>query len=190
MLVEHGYTALALDMYGEGKQATNLDKARQYSSEVMQDQDLARTRFEAALTLLRQHPTTDPEQLAAIGYCFGGAVVLQMARAGVPLQGVVSFHGLLDTPKPAQTGAVQAQILVCHAAEDAFVPFEQVQAFIQKMQQEKVYFQFISYPEAQHGFTNQEATNYAQIFKLPIGYNAAADIQSWSDMLLFLRSVF
>ncbi|MCZ6679207.1 MAG: dienelactone hydrolase family protein, partial [Candidatus Poribacteria bacterium] len=118
MLVELGYTALAVDMYGDGKQAEHPDDAGKFASEAMRNMDAGKARFVAAMEFLKKHKTTDPEHIAAIGYCFGGGVVLQMARLGVDLDGVVSFHGSLSTSKPAQPGAIKAKILVCHGADD------------------------------------------------------------------------
>ena len=189
-LAEAGYTAFAVDMYGDGKRAEHPDQAGEFSSVVMQNMDLGRARFMAALALLREHSTTDPEQVAAIGYCFGGGVVLQMARFGVDVKGVVSFHGSLSTSQPSEPGAIKAKILVCHGAEDAFIPQEQVDQFIAEMQSAQAYLQFISYPGAPHSFTNPEADAYNQKFDIPVGYNAEADAQSWADMLRFFEGLF
>lgn len=133
MLAELGYTALALDMYGDGKQAHHPEDAGKFSSAVMQDPAGARKRFDAALQLLQKHKSTDAKRVAAIGYCFGGGVVLHMARAGENLRGVASFHGSLATAVPAAKGKIKAKILVLNGADDPFVPAEQVQAFKQEM---------------------------------------------------------
>ncbi len=190
MLAQLGYTALAVDMYGEGKRAEHPDDAGKFASAVMQNLPAAQARFEAALNLLKKHKTTDPTRLAAIGYCFGGGVVLHMARLGVPLKGVVSFHGSYGTQTPAQPGKVKAAVLVCHGAEDSFITAEQIAAFKKEMADAKVDFQFISYEGAKHSFTNPEADSFAEKFNLPLGYNQTADEKSWADMQQFFKRIF
>ena len=190
MLAELGYTALAIDMYGEGRQADHPEEAGKFAAKVLQNLPLGKARFQAALDLLREHPTTDPRRIAAIGYCFGGAVVLQMARVGADLQAVVSFHGALSTEQPAQTGAVKARILVCHGAEDTLITQNHIEQFHKEMKTAGADYQFLIYPNARHSFTNPAADVYAQRFGLPLGYNAAADRQSWAEMLTFLENSF
>ncbi len=190
MLAELGYTALAVDMYGDGKQAAHPDDAGKFATEVMQNLDAARARFEAALTLLQGHHTVDPDQIAAIGYCFGGGVVLHMARLGLDLDGVVSFHGSYATQHPAQPGQVKAAVLVCHGEADRFVTPEQIDALKKEMVDAGVDFQFISYPGALHSFTNPAADSLGQKFNLPIAYNQEADEKSWSDMQAFFKRLF
>ncbi|HAM52851.1 MAG TPA: dienelactone hydrolase [Nitrospiraceae bacterium] len=190
MLAEMGYTALAADMYGEGKQALHPEDASKFSSELMKNFNTAKTRFMAAMEFLRKQPTVDPERIAAIGYCFGGGVVLNMARMGVDLKGVASFHGSLTAVKPAQPGAVKAKILVLHGADDKFVTPEQVEAFENEMKNAGADFRIISYPGAMHGFTNPDADEYAKKFNLPLGYNAEADKKSWDELRKFLKMIF
>ena len=190
MLAEVGYTALAIDMYGEGKQATHPDDAGKFASEVMKNFDAAKARFTAAMDFLKQQPTVDPTRIAAIGYCFGGGVVLNMARQGVDLKGVASFHGSLTAVKPAQTGKVKAKILVMTGADDKFVPPEQVEAFKKEMKAAWADFQVISYPGAVHSFTNPEATALGKKFNLPLAYNADADKKSWLELQKFLDKIF
>jgi len=190
MLAELGYTALAVDMYGDGKQAAHPDEAGKFASAVFQNMPEAKARFLAALGLLKKHQTTDPARIAAIGYCFGGGVVLHMARMGVDLKGVVSFHGNYATQTPAQAGAVKATVLVCHGADDVFITQEQIAAFKKEMQDAKVDFQFISYPGAKHSFTNPDADAAAKKFNIPLAYNEAADKQSWADMQKFFKKIF
>ncbi|HXX56578.1 MAG TPA: dienelactone hydrolase family protein [Thermodesulfovibrionales bacterium] len=190
MLAEMGYTALALDMYGGGKQAIHPDDAGKFSSELMKNFDVAKARFMAALDFLKQQPTVDPLRIAAIGYCFGGGVVLNMAREGVDLKGVASFHGGLNAVKPAQPGAVKAKVLVLHGADDKFITPEQIDAFKNEMKNAGVDYRFIAYPGAIHGFTNPEADEYAKKFNLPLGYNAEADRKSWEELEKFLSTIF
>ncbi|NIR59894.1 MAG: dienelactone hydrolase family protein [Gammaproteobacteria bacterium] len=190
MLAELGYTALALDMYGKGRQARHPDEAGEMASQVRRNLDLATRRFEAALELLRGHGTTDPTDMAAIGYCFGGGIVLEMARAGVELDAVASFHGTLAPRQPARPGAVNAQVLVLHGADDPFVSDEQVAQFKAEMERAGVDYRFISYEGAKHAFTNPRADEYAEEFDLPLAYDAEADRKSWAELTRFLEQVF
>ncbi|HXX80872.1 MAG TPA: dienelactone hydrolase family protein [Thermodesulfovibrionales bacterium] len=189
MLAEMGYTALAVDMYGGGKQAMHPDDAGKFSSELMKNFDTAKARFVAALDFLKKQPTVDPERIAAIGYCFGGGIVLNMARQGVDLKGVASFHGSLAAVKPAQQG-VKAKLLVLHGADDKFVTSEQIVAFKQEMTNAGADFRLIEYPGAIHSFTNPDADEYAKKFNLPLGYNAEADKKSWEELTKFLGKIF
>jgi dienelactone hydrolase len=189
MLAELGYSALAVDMFGEGKQAMHPDDAGKFSSELMKNFDAAKARFMAAMDFLKQQPTADPARIAAIGYCFGGGVVLNLAREGIDLRGVASFHGSLKGVKPAQPGDVKAKILVLHGADDKFVTPEQIEAFKQEMKAAGADFRFISYPGALHSFTNPEATELGKKFNMPIGYNAEADKESWNETKGFLNTV-
>jgi dienelactone hydrolase len=190
MLAQLGYTALAVDMYGGGKRATHPDDAGKFSSELMKDFAAAKARFVAALELLKNQKTVDSEKMAAIGYCFGGGVVLNMARQGVDLKGVASFHGNLAAVQPAQPGAVKARILVLHGADDKFTTPEQIESFNQEMKNAGADFQFISYPGAMHSFTNPDADRYAKKFHIPLGYNAEADKKSWEELKRFFNTIF
>src|SRR6266536_741793 len=133
-LAEAGYVGFALDMYGNGKGTTHPQEAQAFVAEVTKDPAVGAARFNAALAQLKQDPHVDTTRIAAIGYCFGGAVVLGMARGGTDLDAVVTFHGALATQTPAQPGAVKARILVLTGAADPFVPPEQVEAFKKEMQ--------------------------------------------------------
>jgi dienelactone hydrolase len=190
MLAELGYTALAIDMYGDGKKAEHPDQAGEFASQVMKNQDVAKKRFMAGLDFLKNQPQTDPEKMAAIGYCFGGATVLNMARQGVDLDGVASFHGSLATSTPAQPGQVKAKVLVLHGADDSFITPEQVTAFKQEMDKAGADYEFIAYPGATHGFTNPDADELAQEFHMPIAYNAEVDQKSWEKMKDFFDKIF
>jgi len=190
MLAELGYTALALDMYGDGKQAEHPDDAKKFAGEVRNNFEMAKARFEAALGRLKEHRTVNPDQVAAIGYCFGGGVVLEMARAGVDLDAVVSFHGTLGASEPAVPGRINSDILVLTGAQDPMVPEEQVEAFRKEMEDAEVDFEVISYPDAKHAFTNPEADRYGEKFGLPLAYDERADRQSWQAMQEFLEGVF
>ena len=190
MLAELGYTALAVDMYGDGKLAEHPDEAGKFMNEVMQNMSTGHKRFLAAYGLLLQHETIDPDRIAAIGYCFGGSVVLQMARSGMDIDGVVSFHGGLSTTTPADPGQIKTKILVCHAEDDQLVPMEQVKQFRKEMKQAQADFKIITYPGAKHSFTNPDADSFAKKFNLPLAYDETADKRSWSDMQKFLSQIF
>jgi len=190
MLAEQGYTALALDMFGDGKQAHHPDDAQKFSSEVSQNEALARARFEAALNLLKKEQTVDGDRIGAIGYCFGGSVALNMARIGEPLKVVLSFHGPLGTQHPAATGAIKARIVSFTGEADPFIPAEQVAAFRKEMDHAGANYQVVTYPGAMHSFTSPEADKYGKEFKLPLAYNAEADKDSWAKGLAVMAEVF
>jgi dienelactone hydrolase len=156
----------------------------------MQNFDVSKARFLAAMDFLKQQVMVDPTRVAAIGYCFGGGVVLNMARQGVDLKGVASFHGTLKAVKPAQPGGVKAKVLVLHGADDKFIPQEQIEAFQQEMKTAGADFKFISYPGALHSFTNPEADENAKKFNMAIAYNAEADQKSWNELKNFLKTIF
>jgi dienelactone hydrolase len=190
MLAELGYTALAVDMYGEGRVGDHPREASDFMNAVLNHADVAKARFVAAQKFLQQEPTVDPTRIAAIGYCFGGATVLMMAREGVDLAGVVSFHGLLNAGAPAQPGRIKARILVETGADDAMASPDEVAAFEQEMQAANANFRVDSYPGAKHGFTNPDADAIAKRFQLPVGYDATADARSWAATLKFFQEIF
>jgi len=186
-----GYTALALDMYGDGKKADHPEDAKKFMQEVMANMEAGTARFKAAKEILEKHPSSDPSRTAAIGYCFGGAIVVAMARAGLDLKGVAAFHaGGLAGNAPAMPGAIKAKLLVGNGADDPFVNPEVVTAFKQEMKDAGVDLTYISYPGAKHSFTNPAATARGQKFGLPLEYNEAADKASWAELEKFLDRVF
>jgi len=190
-LAELGYAALALDMYGEGKTAEHPSDAQQFSSAVMENVETAKSRFLAAADVLKSHETVDESDIAAIGYCFGGGVVLHMARLVVDIDGVVSFHGSLGTRTPAEEGAVKAAILVCHGEDDPFVPPDAVHAFMEEMQEADADYKFIAYPGARHSFTSPGADEKAEEFGMNgLGYDQDADEESWAEMQRFFHKIF
>lgn len=190
MLAKMGYTAFALDMYGNGKKADHPKDAGKFSGEVKKNMPVARARFKAAMDVLQSHSTTDADNIAAIGYCFGGAIVLEMARSGMDLKGVVSFHGSLGTANPAQKGKVKARVLVLNGAADPFVKQAQIDAIAKEMEAAGVNYQFINYPGAKHSFTNPGADKYGKKFKIPLAYNKSADKKSWAAMQKMFEDVF
>ena len=186
-LAEAGYVGFALDMFGKGKVTTHPQEAQAFVSEATKDPAVLAKRFNAALEQLKRDPHVDPRRIAAIGYCFGGAVVLDMARAGADLAAVVTLHGALATKTPAQPGKVKARVLVLAGDADPFVPPEQVEAFKQEMQTAGARFEVVTFPGAKHGFTNPDAGKYGMD---ALAYNADADRQSWAAMLKLFKEVF
>ena len=189
MLAELGYTAMAVDMYGDGKTADHPDNAGKFATAVRQDQDMMQARFNAARHYLNSQETVDPELNAAIGYCFGGSVVLGMARSGADLDGVVSFHGSLGGLPPV-SDKVTAKVLAANGADDPFNSKESIELFKEEMETAGVDFEFINYPGVKHSFTNPDANVFGEKFGLPLEYNAEADKASWQKMQQFLDSIF
>lgn len=189
-LAAEGYVALAVDMYGEGRSSDHPDEAGAFMQEALARSEGLEGRFSAALQLLREDPLTRADDIAAIGYCFGGSVVLNMARAGMDLDGVVSFHGGLEPLTPARKGKVQAEVLVFNGADDPMVPAEQVAAFHREMENAQVDYEFVDYPGALHSFTNPDADRKAEETGLPLAYDAHADRDSWTRMLAFFDQLF
>jgi dienelactone hydrolase len=188
-LADLGYVAMAVDMYGNGLQADNPEMAGKLATPFYENPAMARERFTAALQTLKSLAVTDTNKIAAIGYCFGGAQVLNMARLGVPLKGVVSFHGNL-VGVPPQKDMVKAAVLVLHGADDQFVPQTEVATFKKQMDSLGIPYIFKAYPGATHAFTNPAATEMGKQFNIPIAYNAAADTASWNEMKQFFRDIF
>ncbi|MDR6917574.1 dienelactone hydrolase [Pseudomonas sp. 3296] len=187
-----GYSALAIDMYGGGKNTEHPKDAMAFMQAVLKDSSAAAVRFQAGLELLKQQPQTDANKVAAIGYCFGGGVVLNAARQGAPLLGVVSFHGALATNTPAPPGSVKAKILVEHGALDSMVTPDAVAAFKAEMDKAGADYTFVSLEGAKHGFSNPDADrlSHGDHGGPDIGYNKAADERSWADMQAFFKRIF
>ncbi len=190
MLAELGYTAMAVDMYGDGKTADHPEDAGKFSSAVGGNLPLARARFDAAVARLKQEPTVETENIAALGYCFGGGILLNMARMGTDIDGVVSFHGSVATKSPAKKGEIKTRIRVFNGADDPFVKPEQIEAFKKEMDAAGADYKLVNYPGALHSFTNPEADTLGKKFKLPLAYNAEADKDSWEQTQTFLQEIF
>lgn len=189
MLAELGYVAFAVDMYGEGRTAAHPDDAGKMASAIGSNPELGKLRFDAARKALAAQDTVDSKNIAAIGYCFGGAVVLNMAQLGEPLKGVVSFHGSLAPQPSLKKNSVTAKMLILNGADDPFVTAEQITAFKAAMDQANVDYTFINYPGAKHSFTSAEADEYGKKFNMPLAYNKSADEASWAEMQMFLKKV-
>ena len=187
-----GYNALAIDMYGDGKHTEHPQDAQAFMAEALKDPATSARRFDAGLNLLKLQPNINKHQLGAVGYCFGGKVVLDAARRGEKLDGVVSFHGALATQTPAQPGVVRAKILVEHGGADSMVTPEQVKAFKAEMDAAKADYEFVEQPGAKHGFTNPDANRlgHGDHGGPDIGYDKAADQRSWQDMQAFFKRAF
>jgi dienelactone hydrolase len=175
-------------MYGGGKLATHPDDAQKFMDEALKDPAGLLARFNAALAALKSDPHVDPTRIAAIGYCFGGSVVLNMARAGHPdLDAVVSFHGILGTQTPAKKGAVHARVLVLTGTDDSMVPAADVEAFRKEMESAGATYAIVTYPGARHSFTNPSAGTHGMA---ALAYHPEADKQSWVAMLTLFKDVW
>ncbi len=180
-----GFVTFACDMYGDGV-AGDRERVMARIMELSRDPVRLCQRAQAGLDVLASHPQVDG-RLAAVGYCFGGMTVLELARSGIGLAGVVSIHGSLKTSRPAQASAIKTKVLVCHGALDPHVPMVQVNAFIGEMNGAGVDWQLIVYGGAMHGFTHRNAAAYT----VPgVAYDAFADARSSAAMQNFLDEIF
>jgi dienelactone hydrolase len=186
-LAELGYVALAGDPYGDGAQATDLPGAMKLATPLFENVDKLRKRGRAGLDKLASLPQVDSGKLAAIGFCMGGTFSLELARDGAPLRGIVTFHGGLQTQRPAAAGQVKAKILVCTGADDPMIPIAQVNGLAEEMTKAGANWQIISYPGTVHSFTNVDADSVG----MPgIKYNKYADEHSWKAMKSFFEEIF
>ena len=186
-LARMGYTAFSADIYGVGIRPGNSEEAGAQAGIYRKDRDLMRARADAGLQVLLASNLVDRTRVAAMGYCFGGGVTLELARSGAPLAGAVSFHGNLDTPDPADAASIKGKVLVLHGADDPLVPFEQVLAFQEEMRNAGVDWQFIAYGGAVHAFTNPGAGSDNS---RGAAYNERADRRSWEAMKTFFGEIF
>jgi dienelactone hydrolase len=186
-LAQAGYVGFALDMYGKGKVTSHPKDAQAFMEAATKDPAVVKARFQAALDELNKDPHVDPQKTAAIGYCFGGAIVLSMARMGVDLDAVASFHGALGALPPVAPGAVKARVLVLNGADDPMVTREQVAAFKKDMTAANAKFDFVDLEHAKHSFTNPDAD---KVGMPALAYDAHADQASWDAMLKMFREVF
>lgn len=186
-LAELGFVAFVADVYGKGVRPQNAQEAGAQAGSFYGDRQLLRDRMNAGLQVLAQHQLSDDQRLAAIGYCFGGAAVLELARSGADVRGVVSFHGNLGTPNPADAKGIKGKVLVLHGANDPHVSEEQVDEFESSMHDAGVDWQLVEYGGAVHGFTNPKNTGDPST---GVAYNADADRRSWEHMKLFFAELF
>lgn len=190
MLAALGYTAFALDMYGTGKLANHPKDAKGFMMATMSNLATAEKRFDTAHELLKNQTMVDATRTAAIGYCFGGGVVLHAARTGRDLKGVVSYHGSLQPRASAEKGMVKAQVRVFNGASDPLIKPEHIDAFKKEMEMAGVDYSFVNYDGALHSFTNPEADMFAKKYKMPVGYDANADASSWAQTRAFFQDLF
>lgn len=186
MLAELGYNVFVADIYGKGIRPQPPESGKE-AGKYKTDRKLYRERLLAGLEQLRQTPQADPAQIAAIGYCFGGTGVIELARSGAMVKGVVSFHGGLDSPAPADGKNIKGKVLALHGADDPFVPAKDLAAFEQEMKDAGVDFKLVQYPGAVHAFTQKAAGNDNS---KGAAYNEAADKASWEEMKAFFERLF
>ena len=189
-LAGFGYTALGVDLYGAATTADHPDEAGKLMNEVLEDMGAGTQRLKAAVVALTEQPGVDASRLGAIGFCFGGAMALHLARIGTSLKAAVSFHGALDSFHQTAPGSIKARVLVCHGGADEFVSKESIQSFHDEMKSAEADYEFISYPGALHGFTSPEADENGQKYGLPLAYDEAADKKSWEAMTNLFNDVF
>lgn len=189
MLAELGYVAFAADMYGNGLVVDNPNDAQKEASLIYSNPTILKERFNAAYETLIKNNLVDSKHIAAIGYCFGGTVVLNAANMGIPLDAVVVFHGGLKGFK-ADSVINKSHILVCNGAEDKFVTSEDITNFKKSMDKVGANYEFINYKGATHAFTNPSSTETGKKYNMPIAYNEKADIDSWNDMQKFFAKYF
>jgi dienelactone hydrolase len=190
MLAELGYTAIAVDMYGDGKQAEHPDDAGKFAGQVFSNLDEAQSRFTQAIETLKSHETVDGEKIAAIGYCFGGSIVLSMANAGYDLDAVAAFHSGVQLPVQPDSSTFKAKVLVCNGGADPMVTAESVEAFKASMDAIGADYDYIAYDSVVHAFTNPGADALGEKFGLPLAYNAEADKDSWNRLTELLKDTF
>ena len=188
-LAKLGYTAIAVDMYGDGKQATHPGDAGKFAGAVFANLPEAKSRFNAAMKLLQNHESVNSEKVAAIGYCFGGSVVLTMANSGADLDAVAAFHSGVGLPIMPNKD-LKARVLVCNGADDPFISKESIVKFKSDMDSIGAKYEYISYPSVKHSFTSKEADANGKKFNLPLEYNKEADEKSWASLQKLLNEVF
>jgi len=191
MLAKLGYTALAVDMYGDGKFAEHPKKAGEFMNAAFADWEGSQAKFNAAKKLLQSQATVDPKRIASIGFCFGGAVSLRMARGGADLSAVVAFHSALPTDPPVSPGQVKAAVLVINGADDVWLDPKAVASFKKEMSGAAKDFKYIDLKGAKHSYSNRQADEFSKKFKLDnLAYNKEADQKAWAAMQALFKRVF
>jgi len=186
-LAAMGYVAFALDMYGKDKVADHPEQAKEFMKKVTQNVDTWQKRVLAGLEILKKQPNTDSNRIAAIGYCFGGSTVQQLAYSGADIRGIVSFHGSLIPPTESAVKQTKAKILICHGASDPYTKPEALPTYLTTMNASGIDWKMSIYAHAKHAFTNPDADNYGMA---AVGYNRTADRRSWEDMKQFFNEIF
>lgn len=186
MLAQLGYVAFCVDIYGKGVRPQTVEEASATAGKYKKDRALLRARVNAGLETLRKQKNVDPKHIAAIGYCFGGTTVIELARSGADVAGVVSFHGALDSPTPADGKNIKTKVLALHGADDPFVPAADIEAFEKEMRDAKVDWRLIRYGGSVHSFTDWNADGSLKGAQ----YNEKADKRSWEDMKQFFKELF
>lgn len=187
MLAKMGYVAFAADMYGDNKVTSHAKDAKGWMTQITANIDAWQKRAQLGLAQLKKHKLTTADHTAAIGYCFGGATVMQLAYSGSEVDGVVSFHGSLPVASEAQAKAIKSKVMVAHGYADSFIPKERITQFKEALEKAGADWQFHSYSGAKHGFTNQDAASYGME---ALAYNADADKRSWQQMQNFFNEIF
>jgi len=186
-LAELGLMVFVCDIYGDSTSTTSWEEAPKLAKPFYEDRDLMRERVAIGLWTLRNHTLCDKGRIAAIGYCFGGTCALELARSGAEVQGVVSFHGGLNTPDPEDAKNIKTKVLVCHGADDPFVNADEVAAFQNEMRDAGVDWQMNIYGGAVHSFTNPVSGDDPST---GVAYNVDADRRSWDAMMMFFEEIF
>ena len=187
MLAKLGYIAFAVDMYGKGKVTQHAKDAKTWMTQITSNVEAWQKRAQLGLAMLKKHKLTQTDQIAAIGYCFGGNTVMQLAYSGADISGVVSFHGSLPVASPDQAKAIVSPVMIAHGYADSFIPKDRVAAFKQALDEAGVDWQFHTYSAAKHGFTNPNAGQYQMD---ALAYNKNADLRSWQQMQAFFNAIF
>ena len=190
MLAELGYVALVVDMYGDGKLATDPAQAGELMNGVLGDMEKGTRALRAGYQLLLDQPLVDSKRTAAAGYCFGGAMVLHMARIGMPLSAVASFHGALGSFHQADPGSIQAKLLVCHGEADSMVTLDDLQGLREEFDAAEADYELLLLPGAKHGFSNPDADANAQKYGIDLAYQKQADLDSWAALQALFARVF
>ena len=190
-LAKIGYTAFAVDMYGDGKLADHPDKAGEFMKAAFSDWEASQAKFREAKKILQGHRTVNPEKIGAIGFCFGGAVSLRMARGGEDLDAVVAFHSALPGDPAVEKDQVSASILVINGSDDAFISSDEIAAFMKQMKDANADFTYMSMKGVRHSYTNPMADEFSKKFNIPaLKYDEQADKKSWRAMHRFFQRAF
>ena len=187
-LAQVGFAAVAMDVYGEGKLTTDAIQANEWMTQMLDDQDKLMARCQQILTDFSDQMAVDANRLGAIGFCFGGKIVLDMARVGMPLKAVATFHGNPTPKQPAQKGMFHANVLVAHGRDDSMVSMQAIEKLKQELDNANVSYQVDVYDNAKHGFTNPNADKRASENDVDLGYHETAAKQSWEKMIDFIQN--